>query len=68
MMDTKRRAAPWMLGLYGIPPWRKAGYNEMACGWCKGFIHEEWMDGMSRYVHDQTPVTAHEVLPYRVGR
>ena len=39
---------------------------QMACGWCKGFIHEEWVSAMRRYVHDEKPTTNHEVLPYRV--
>lgn len=43
--------------------WQKR--QEMACGWCKGFIHEEWISGMQLYVHDEPPVTDHEVLPYR---
>jgi hypothetical protein len=38
----------------------------IACGWCKGFVHEEYRDGMVRYYHDERPVTMHEVLPYRV--
>lgn len=37
----------------------------MACGWCKGFVHEEWVSDMQRYVHDEKPITDHEVLPYR---
>jgi hypothetical protein len=47
---------------------QQPGNQLMACGWCKGFIHEELMGGMSRYVHDDEPVTRHEVLPFRVGR
>jgi hypothetical protein len=38
----------------------------MACGWCKGFIHEEFRGGMWRWIHDQQPRTLHEVLPYAV--
>ena len=38
----------------------------IACGWCKGFVHEEWVSDMQRYVHDERPATDHEVLPYRV--
>lgn len=38
----------------------------MACGWCKGFVHEEWVSDMQRYVHDEKPTTDHEVLPYQV--
>lgn len=38
----------------------------LACGWCKGFVHEEWVMGTKTYVHDERPVTSHEVLPYRV--
>jgi hypothetical protein len=37
-----------------------------ACGWCKGFVHEERVSDMARYVHDEKPLTPHEVLPYRV--
>lgn len=37
-----------------------------ACGWCKGFIHQARVSDMLRYVHDEPPATAHEVLPYRV--
>ncbi len=47
------------------PIWQQTR-RVMACGWCKGFIHEEWRSGMSRYVHDEEPLTDHEVLPYRV--
>lgn len=36
------------------------------CGWCKGFVHEERVSDMQRYVHDERPATDHEVLPYRV--
>lgn len=39
-----------------------------ACGWCKGFVHEEKVSKMSRYVHDEPPITNHEVLPFRVKR
>lgn len=44
------------------------GAGIYACGWCKGFIHEETVSNMQRYVHDEEPVTKHEVLPYRVDR
>lgn len=37
----------------------------MACGWCKGFIHEEIVSTMRRWVHDEAPATNHEVLPFR---
>jgi len=46
------------------PRIRAAG--QMACGWCKGFIHEERVSSMRRYVHDEEPLTRHEILPYRV--
>lgn len=45
---------------------RRARPRVMACGWCKGFVHEEWVSDMQIYVHDEKPVTAHEVLPYPV--
>lgn len=48
---------------------RVARHEEWAvwrCGWCKGFIHEERVSDMQRYVHDERPATDHEVLPYRV--
>lgn len=38
----------------------------IACGWCKGFVHEEWVNDMQIYVHDERPVTNHEVLPYKI--
>lgn len=38
----------------------------VACAWCKGFAHWEWH--LRRYVHDEKPVTEHEVLPYEVTR
>ena len=37
-----------------------------ACGWCKGFVHQEFRGGMYRMIHDEEPATKHEVLPYRV--
>lgn len=40
--------------------------GEWRCGWCKGFVHEERVSDMQRYVHDEKPATDHEVLPYRV--
>lgn len=40
-------------------------YAVLRCGWCKGFIHEERRSDMTRYAHDEPPLTAHEVLPYR---
>lgn len=39
----------------------------MACGWCKGFVHEARVSDMIRYIHDERPITDHEVLPYRVS-
>ena len=37
----------------------------MACGWCKGYIHDAWISDMQLYVHDVTPTKPHEILPYR---
>lgn len=46
---------------------KRRGYVDpvMRCGWCKGFVHEERVSDMQLYVHDEKPVTPHEVLPYR---
>lgn len=41
--------------------------EQWACGWCKGFVHEELVSDMRRYVHDEPPLTEHEVLPYPIS-
>ena len=61
MIDTKERTDRWV-------PTKPSGWRAqriMRCGWCKGFIHDEWIGDMLRYVHDERPRTEHEVLPYR---
>lgn len=49
-----------------VPRFGKETWAVWRCGWCKGFVHEERVSDMQRYVHDERPATTHEVLPYRV--
>ena len=46
---------------------RRAARAVWTCAWCRGFIHEVLQAGVKRWVHDETPATDHEVLPYMVS-
>jgi hypothetical protein len=49
----------------GARPARELLRAVWRCGWCKGFVHQEYVSDMTLFVHDERPVTRHEVLPYR---
>lgn len=44
---------------------RRRKEGDWRCGWCKGFIKQHVSGTTWRWVHEETPVTPHEVLPYQ---